>query len=130
MKKTLFVTLLFIAALLSGLFLKYASVAAPQNVEKETFMQREVGMPLDMQAVEGAVGVAGYSGTPPLLGSEPKPVSDRPYEMANDTELFMFENNRISADCCPSPFSTGAGCVCLTDAQVKEFSSRGGNRGN
>ena len=130
MKKTLFVTLLFIAALLSGLFLKYASVAAPQNVEKETFMQREVGMPLDMQAVEGAVGVAGYSGTPPLLGSEPKPVSDKPYEMANDTELFMFENNRISADCCPSPFSTGAGCVCLTDAQVKEFSSRGGNRGN
>jgi hypothetical protein len=130
MKKTLFVTLLFIAALLSGLFLKYASVAAPQTVEKETFMQREVGMPLDMQAVEGSVGVAGYSGTPPLLGSEPKPVSDKPYEMANDTELFMFENNRISADCCPSPFSTGAGCVCLTDAQVKEFSSRGGNRGN
>ena len=123
MKKTLFVTLLFIAALLSGLFLKYAT---PQ---KEGFMQREVGMPLDMQAVEGAVGVSGYSGTPPLLGSEPKPVSDKPYEMANDNELFMFENNRISADCCPSPFSTGAGCVCLTDAQVKEFASRGGNRG-
>ena len=130
MKKTLFVTLLFIAALLSGLFLKYASVSAPQTVEKETFMQREVGMPVDMQAVEGSVGVAGYSGTPPLLGSEPKPVSDKPYEMANDTELFMFENNRISADCCPSPFSTGAGCVCLTDSQIKEFSSRGGNRGN
>lgn len=130
MKKTLFVTLLFIAALLSGLFLKYASVSAPQTVEKETFMQREVGMPVDMQAVEGSVGVAGYSGTPPLLGSEPKPVSDKPYEMANDNELFQFENNRISADCCPSPFSTGAGCVCLTDAQVKEFASRGGNRGN
>lgn len=129
MKKTMFVTLLFIAALLSGLFLKYATAAAPQTVEKETFMQREVGMPLDMQAVEGSVGVAGYSGTPPLLGSEPKPVSDKPYEMANDNELFMFENNRISADCCPSPFSTGAGCVCLTDSQVKEFASRGGNRG-
>jgi hypothetical protein len=127
MKKTLFVTILFVAAVLSGLFLRFAS-ASPVVVEKETFMQRQVGMPLDMEAVEGAVGVAGYSGTPPLLGSEPKPVSERPYEMANDNELFMFEGNRISADCCPSPFSTGAGCVCLTDAQVKEFSSRGGNR--
>lgn len=128
MKKTLFVTVLFVAALLSGLFLRYVTAGPVVVPEKETFMQREVGMPLDMQTVEGAVGVAGYSGTPPLLGSEPKPVSERPYEMANDNELFMFENNRISADCCPSPFSTGAGCVCLTDAQVKEFATRGGNR--
>lgn len=128
MRKTVFITALFVAAILSGLFLRYAVTAAPvQTVEKETFMQREVGMPLSMQSVEGAVGVAGYNGTPPLLGSEPKPVSEKPYDMANDNELFMFEGNRIAADCCPSPFSTGAGCVCLTDAQIKEFGSRGGN---
>lgn len=133
MKRTLFVFTLFLAALLAGIFLRYMTPAAApskQTEEKETFAQREVGMPLDMDTVEGPTGVAGYSGTPPLLGSEPKPVSPRPYEMANDTELFQFENNRIAADCCPSPFSTGAGCVCLTKSQLKEFGSRGGNRGD
>jgi hypothetical protein len=134
MKRTFTVFAFFLAALLAGLYLRYwSSTAVPvkggddQNVEKETFAQRQVGMPLDMQAADGATGVAGYSGTPPLLGSEPKPVSDKPYEMANDNELFQFEGNRISADCCPSPFSGDRGCVCLTSAQVKEFQTRGGN---
>ena len=91
-------------------------------------MQRERGMPLDMQTVEGPVGVQGFSGTPPLLGSEPKDVPLKPYDMANDSELFAFQNNKIGADCCPSPFSTDRGCVCLTDAQIADFGKRGGNR--
>ena len=98
--------------------------ATEETSTKETFAQRQVGMPLDMQNS----GVTGYAQSSPILGSEPKPVSDKPYEMANDTELFQFEGNRIGADCCPSPFSTDRGCVCLTDKQIKEFGSRGGNR--
>ena len=141
MNRTNVVLALFVAAVLAGLFLRYN--AMPQGVPtkkeaessddestagKETFFQREIGMPLDMQAVEGLSGVAGYNGTPPLLGSEPKPTPERPYDMANDNELFQFQNNRISSDCCPSPFTTGGGCVCLTDSQLAEFASRGGNR--
>jgi hypothetical protein len=140
MNKTVFVVTLFISALLAGLFVRYLmTTASPitrskdeesesESEGKENFAQRQVGMPLDMQAVEGSVGVAGYNGTPPLLGSEPKPVPERPYDMANDTELFMFANNKISADCCPSPFSADGGCVCLTDNQMALFASRGGNR--
>lgn len=132
MKKTALVVLLFIAALLAGVFVRYAMVAKPPNAEDERetehFAQREVGMPLDMEPVAGAVGVAGYNGTPPLLGSEPKPVSERPYEMADDTKLFSLANNKMSADCCPSPFSGDRGCLCLTNAQLAEFSTRGGNR--
>jgi hypothetical protein len=137
MNKTTVVLAFFVAALLAGWFMKSmavppaakASGEADQSVKKETLkMQREVGMPLDMQAVQGPSGVQGYSGTPPLLGSEPKPISIKPYDMANDQELFQFEGNKISADCCPSPFSSDRGCVCLTDAQIKEFESRGGNR--
>ena len=78
-----------------------------------------------MQASEGVTGFAAAS---PLLGSEPKPVPLRPYEMSNDQELFQFQDNRVSADCCPSPFSSDRGCVCLTDAQIQQFESRGGNR--
>jgi len=138
MKKTTIVLVLFVAAVLAGVFVRYASLLPAKKVEsdddsdsesvKERFAQREVGMPLDMQSVAGAVGVSGYNGTPPLLGSEPKPVPDRPYDMANDNELFQFESNKMSADCCPSPFSGDRGCVCLTDKQVSDFASRGGNR--
>ena len=128
MNRTAVVYIFFIAALLAGLFAKFMAPTTPLTVEKETFMQREKGMPLDMQATEGAVGVAGYNGTPPLLGSEPKPLSEKPYDMANDNELFQFSGNKVGADCCPSPFSSDVGCICLTDAQRKEFASRGGNR--
>jgi hypothetical protein len=119
----------FFAALLAGLFAVPALSPEPVQTEaKETFFQREKGMPLDMVAVPGATGVQGYNGTPPLLGSEPKPLSEKPYDMANDNELFQFSGNKMSADCCPSPFSGDRGCICLTDAQRKEFASRGGNR--
>lgn len=138
MKKTTAVITLFLAALLAGLFVRMFSKTSPvkrgedsdseSEDGKERFFQREIGMPLNMQQVAGPSGVAGYSGTPPLLGSEPKPVSERPYEMANDQELFQFQGNRMSADCCPSPFSGDRGCICLTDKQLADFSSRGGNR--
>jgi hypothetical protein len=126
MQKTIAVLIFFLAALLAGLFALSAPAPAKAKDDntdgKETFMQREKGMPLDMEPV------AGYTGTSPILGSEPKPISDKPYDMANDQELFQFENNRISADCCPSPFSSDMGCVCLTDTQIKDFANRGGNR--
>jgi hypothetical protein len=137
MKKTTTVLAFFLAAVLAGLFVRYFVAMPPSTMkddesdsedEREHFAQREVGMPLDMQPVEGASGVAGYSGTPPLLGSEPKPVAERPYDMANDSELFQFGKNKMGADCCPSPFSGDLGCICLTDKQVAEFASRGGNR--
>jgi hypothetical protein len=136
MNKTTVVLAFFVAALLAGWFLN--SMAVPpaakasgednQSAKKETFSQRVRAMPLDMQQVQGPSGVQGYEGTPPLLGSEPKPLSLKPYDMANDNEIFQFDGNKISADCCPSPFSTDRGCVCLTDKQIQEFASRGGNR--
>jgi hypothetical protein len=130
MQKTTIVLILFLAALLAGFFARgmtpSPAKASEEGEAKETFMQRERGMPLDMQPVAGApVGAYGPS---PLLGSEPKPVPERPYEMANDQELFQFEGNRISADCCPSPFSSDTGCVCLTDQQKRDFGNRFGNR--
>lgn len=128
MKKTIAVLIFFVAALLAGLFLS-ASPPAKVSTEdnkgsKETFAQRQVGMPLDMQATEG---VSGYMAASPILGSEPKPTPERPYDMANDQELFQFKDNKISPECCPSPFSRDGGCVCLTESDRKLFMTRGGN---
>ena len=128
MRKTVAVLIFFLAALLAGYFAR-SMVPAPSKASeddgKERFMQRDRGMPLDMQKSEG---VTGFDDVSPLLGSEPKPVPEKPYDMANDQELFQFQDNRISADCCPSPFSSDTGCVCLTDAQMRLFETRGGNK--
>jgi hypothetical protein len=132
MRKTIAVLIFFVAALLAGYFAR-SMVPAPSKVSeepedgKERFMQKQRGMPLDMQKADGGF-VSGYDGVSPILGSEPKPLSEKPYDMANDQELFQFQDNRVSADCCPSPFSSDTGCVCLTDAQLKLFESRGGNK--
>ena len=125
MQKTIVVLTFFIAALLAGWYISTLQTAPSTKKDedgKEHFAQKEVGMPLNTEPV------AGYSGTSPLLGSEPKPVSEKPYDMANDQELFMFEGNKMSADCCPSAFSGDRGCICLTDDQLKTFANRGGNR--
>ena len=43
-------------------------------------------------------------------------------------QLSMFYNNKSSADCCPSTYSTSTGCVCATSEQMNYLNRRGGNR--
>ena len=117
MTKTLAVLIFFVAAVLSGLFFR---MSLPEH-----FMQRDQGMPVDMVAAKGVEGMAAAS---PILGMEPKPVSLQPYATTEDAQLSMFSRNKIGAECCPSPFVSGGGCVCLTAEQKAVFASRGGNR--
>ena len=42
-------------------------------------------------------------------------------------QMFMFAYNKASPECCPSPFSTSRGCVCMSDDQIKYISQRGKN---
>ena len=92
-------------------------------VVKEHFSQRSVGMPVDFKEP-----VQPVDGTSPILGSEAKPVSQKQYEVANDSQLFAFANTKASAECCPSVFSTDSGCLCLSDTDLAAMYSRGGNR--
>ena len=85
-------------------------------------MQKERGMPISTGAVQG------FSGMSPILGVEPLPTPEHPYDQTDDEPLYAFTNNKQSADCCPSPFSGDQGCVCLTSEQKAMFRSRGGNR--
>ena len=114
----------FIAAILAGLIVRFLVL---QRVEaggqREHFAQREVGMPVDF-----TTPAQPHDGTSPILGSEPKPVPQRPYEQADDTQLFFLGKNSTGADCCPSVFSTDTGCVCLSDDQKAMMATRGGNR--
>lgn len=114
MKRTAAIVGFFVVAVLVGLFVK--------NNVSESFAQQEKGMPIADSAVSG------FGEQGPLLGSTPAPVLAKPYEVANDNELYQFSDNKVGAECCPSPFSSDQGCICLSESQRKEFGSRGGNR--
>lgn len=67
--------------------------------------------------------------------------SDLGYDVINNTgssysadeplkngELVIFSNNKFKPECCPSPYSSSTGCVCMTSEQIHYLNTRGGNR--
>lgn len=43
-------------------------------------------------------------------------------------QMFMFADNQFKPECCPSTYTTGSGCACITQEQVTYINERGGNR--
>ena len=43
-------------------------------------------------------------------------------------QLFMFQDNKFSGDCCPSTYTNSMGCACLSEKQAKYLNERAGNR--
>jgi hypothetical protein len=48
--------------------------------------------------------------------------------MPSGSNMSMLSENHVSADCCPSTYTTSNGCVCLTQDQLEQINTRGGNR--
>jgi hypothetical protein len=125
MDKTNLVIAFLVAAILAGLFVRYG-VSLP--FPRESFMQKEVGMPLNAKGMGpyDEVSIAGASG---WAASEPLPVATAPANMPIDSnKLMLLADNKVSSDCCPSAFNTDTGCVCLTEHDRVLFASRGGNK--
>ena len=49
-------------------------------------------------------------------------------EPLKNGELVIFAKNKSKPECCPSPYSTSTGCVCMTPEQINYLNTRGGNR--
>jgi hypothetical protein len=61
-------------------------------------------------------------------GSAPnEPLLGPAFEVSPDS-LFMFKNNDVKPECCPSSYSSDMGCVCSTPQQRDYINQRGGNR--
>ena len=45
----------------------------------------------------------------------------------DDNKKDFFEKTEFKADCCPSTYSNGDGCACLSFDQLNHIRSRGGN---
>lgn len=122
MLRTPVILAFFLAAAFVGLALRFTDMSG--GVETFKLPSDEMA-PLD---TESPGGVTGLPGTSSILGSQAKPVPELPYEVADDTAIGQFMQNKIGPDCCPSPFSAGAGCICLSDADRRGFASRFGNK--
>lgn len=125
--KTSLIIAVFVAAVLAGVFVQYGG-GSPKATNKETFMQQEVGMPLN------SGGIGPYDGVSlgPISGwtsSEPLPVGSSPANTHIDSNKLMYLlDNKVSTDCCPAAFTTDMGCVCLSEQDKNLMASRGGNR--
>ena len=125
MNKTELLIAFFVAAVLAGLFLRFTAVRT------ESFMQQEVGMPLDGPGIgpydQVSVGsVSGWAATEasPLLGG----AAALPSSADKSNELMYMVGNKVDPECCPSAFNTDTGCVCLTEQDRDLMAHRGGNR--
>lgn len=49
-------------------------------------------------------------------------------EPLKNGEMVMFAKNKFKPECCPSPYSSSTGCVCMTPEQINYLNTRGGNR--
>lgn len=45
-----------------------------------------------------------------------------------DGQMFFFQDNQFKPECCPSNYSTGSGCACISSQQMNYLNERGGNR--
>lgn len=60
-------------------------------------------------------------------GTPNEPLNGPAFKVGTN-DLFMFKNNVSKPECCPSSFSSDAGCVCTSPEQRQLLASRGGNK--
>jgi len=115
--RTMFVSVLFVAALVAGYFLR-------EGFSTEYFMQKDAGMPLDAPAMGPYdTSMGGW------MSSEHMPVGGLPQNQAQEQNKLMFlVGNKVDPGCCPAAFTTDSGCVCLSGADSDFMAHRGGNK--
>ena len=124
MKKTLFVLAVFVVAVVSGLLISMVSVGPKA---KETFAQKQTGMPLGGSGMGPYDGVSLPGVAAGWLATDNVPTGSAPVDSSASPSMLLAKN-KTSPSCCPSSITTDTGCLCLSQADKSLFASRGGNR--
>jgi hypothetical protein len=126
MKKTSLVVSVFIGVVVVGLLAQWMLLSSTPR-SRETFMQKEIGAPAGGTAMGpyDSVSISGVSG---WLASEPAPEGASPVGQTQDGNLMFLSAPQVSPSCCPSPFSTDAGCVCLKESERDSMAHRASNK--
>lgn len=125
MNKTVFVYALFIGVLVVALFMRYYVPTSPKA--RETFMQKEIGAPAGGSSM-GPYDSLSQPGASGWLPNEKVPTGSAPVGSPAEGNPMFLSDPKVSPSCCPSPFNTDSGCVCLSDSDRQLMGSRGGNR--
>lgn len=96
------------------------------HLSREKFMQQDIGAPVNHYQDGAYNGVDISNGNSWSQTTAPTPL--KPYEAANDNELFAFQNSPFKPECCPSSVTADTGCLCLSEQDEKSLAYRGGNR--
>jgi hypothetical protein len=102
------------------------AVLAQLFMTKEGFAQQSIGAPVGDSM--GSYGGINLSTEENLWSSQPKPTPLKPYEAADDNNLFQYQESKFTPECCPSSITNDVGCLCPTAQEKKDWSTRGGNR--
>jgi hypothetical protein len=121
MQKTSLIVAVLVAAVLTGVFLKF-NLTLPMTGVSESFMQLPIG---------GSVGgesMGPYDGI--TVNATHEWAKAQPYDLtrSDPRQMNFLVNNRVGPDCCPSAFTSDTGCVCLSDSDKQFMGARGGNR--
>ena len=119
--KTTVVLAVGAATLVAALIARYVILGG-----KERFMQQDVGAPINQDQEGTYSGIDISNGNSWSQTTAPTPL--KPYEAADDNELFAFQNSPFKPECCPSTITGDTGCLCLSEKDEKSLAYRGGNR--
>jgi hypothetical protein len=94
---------------------------------REGFSQQSAGAPIASEGIGSYDGIDISSGGN-MWSSTPKPTPLKPYENADDNQLFQYQDSKFTPECCPSAITNDVGCLCATAQEEKDWVTRGGNR--
>ena len=121
------VFLLMIIIITSSLVLAYPSRQGMTNMDNAAPLGWNMGQGLAGKSWENKAdqyaAKMGYQDTTSTYGQyqgTPVPLQDG--------QMFFFQNNQFKPECCPSNYSTGSGCACISSQQMSYLNERGGNR--
>jgi len=105
-------------------FLVAALVIGMLSTQRDHFMQKDAGMPLDGPAMGPYdTSMGGW------MSTEHMPVGGLPQNSFQEGNKLMFlVGNETKPECCPAAFTTDSGCVCLSQADSDLMARRGGNK--
>jgi hypothetical protein len=118
-------TTILVATVFATLVVAVLFKLLPSN--KEGFAQQTVGMPIDNSGM-GLYDGIDLTSEANMWSSTPKPTPLKPYENADDNQLFQYQNSKFTPECCPSSITSDTGCLCPTKEEERQWLTRGGNR--
>jgi hypothetical protein len=93
---------------------------------REHFFQQEIGAPVagNTDGLYNGIDISNSN----MWSSTTAPTPLKPYDVANDSEIFAFQESTFKPECCPAGITNDSGCICMTEQEQKALAYRGGNR--